>query len=150
MRSSSEGKLAEALALRGRSSNRKGIGDHGRLKSKSGFRDLKKNQCALCKELGTGRLIIQSPKVRRSQRLRQISHRQLVLMPVLYRRMDRTQTHRYSFSLLLLLLLVTQVILSRSQIQELSIMCARTGTDFLALRSQMDVSLSWVMIIHVI
>ena len=42
MRSSSEGKLAEALALRGRSSNRKGRGDHGRLKSRSGFRDLKK------------------------------------------------------------------------------------------------------------
>jgi len=42
----------EALAVRGRSSNRKGRGDHERSKSKSGFRDLKKNQCALCKELG--------------------------------------------------------------------------------------------------
>jgi len=52
MRSSSEGKLAEALALRGRSSNRKGRGDHGRLKSRSCSRDLKRNQCALCKELG--------------------------------------------------------------------------------------------------
>ena len=43
---------AEALAVRGRSFNRKGRGDHGRSKSRSGFRDLKKNQCALCKDLG--------------------------------------------------------------------------------------------------
>jgi len=43
---------AEALALRGRSYNRKGRGDQERLKSRSGSRDLKKNQCVLCKELG--------------------------------------------------------------------------------------------------
>jgi len=43
---------AEALIVRGRSSNRKGRDDQGRSKSRSGFRDLKKNQCALCKELG--------------------------------------------------------------------------------------------------
>ena len=41
---------AKALAVRGRSSNRKGRDDQGRSKSRSGFRDL--NQCALCKELG--------------------------------------------------------------------------------------------------
>ena len=50
--SSSEGTSAEALVIRGRSSNRKGKGDRGRSKSRSGFRDLKKNQCAFCKELG--------------------------------------------------------------------------------------------------
>jgi len=49
--SSSEGTLAEVLAVRDRSFNLKDIDDHGRSKSKSGFRDLK-NQCALCKELG--------------------------------------------------------------------------------------------------
>ena len=38
--------------LRGRRSNRKGRGDHGRSKSRSGSRDLKKNQCVICKELG--------------------------------------------------------------------------------------------------
>jgi len=43
---------AKALAVRGRSSNWKGRGDQGRSKSRSGFRDLKKSQCALCKELG--------------------------------------------------------------------------------------------------
>jgi len=43
---------AEALAVRGRGSYRKGKGDRGRSKSRPGFRDLKKNQCAFCKELG--------------------------------------------------------------------------------------------------
>jgi len=43
---------AEALAVRGRSSNKKGRDDQGRSKSRSGFRDLKRNQCVLCKELG--------------------------------------------------------------------------------------------------
>jgi len=42
---------AEALTVRGRSSNRKGRGDQERSKSRSGFRDLKKNQCILCKEV---------------------------------------------------------------------------------------------------
>ena len=37
----------EALTVRGRSSNRKGKGDQERSKSRSGFRDLKKNQCTL-------------------------------------------------------------------------------------------------------
>ena len=40
------------MAVRGRNSNRKGRDDQGRSKSRSGFRDLKRNQCALCKELG--------------------------------------------------------------------------------------------------
>ena len=43
---------AEALAVRGRSSNRKGRDDQGRSKCRLGFRDLKRNQCALYKELG--------------------------------------------------------------------------------------------------
>jgi len=50
--SSSGSTTVEALAVRGRSSNRKGKGDQERSKFRSGFRDLKKNQCALCKELG--------------------------------------------------------------------------------------------------
>ena len=50
--SSSGNTIVEALAVRGRSSNRKGRDDQGRSKSRSGFRDLKRNQCALCKELG--------------------------------------------------------------------------------------------------
>ena len=50
--SSFESTIAEVLAVKGRSSNRKGRGDHRRLKFRPGFRDLKKNQCTLCKELG--------------------------------------------------------------------------------------------------
>ena len=43
---------AEAFVVRGKSFNRKGRSDHGISKSRSGFIDLKKNQCVLCKELG--------------------------------------------------------------------------------------------------
>ena len=50
--SSSGSTTAKALAVRGRSSNGKGRDDQGRSKSRSGFRNLKRNQCALCKELG--------------------------------------------------------------------------------------------------
>jgi len=50
--SSSGNTTVETLAVRGRSSNRKGRDDQGRSKSRAGFRDLKKNQCAFCKELG--------------------------------------------------------------------------------------------------
>ena len=50
--SSSGNTTAEALVVRGRSSNRKGRDDQGRSKFRSGFRNLKRNQCALCKELG--------------------------------------------------------------------------------------------------
>jgi len=50
--SSSESTSAEALTIRGRSSNRKGKDDHGRSKSRPGFRDLKKNQCTFNKEVG--------------------------------------------------------------------------------------------------
>jgi len=50
--SSSESTTTDALTVRGSSSNRKGRDDQGRSKSRSGFRDLKRNQCALCKELG--------------------------------------------------------------------------------------------------
>ena len=43
---------AEALAVRGRGSYRKGKSDRGRSKSRPDFRDLKKNQCAFCREFG--------------------------------------------------------------------------------------------------
>ena len=49
---------------------------------------------------------------------------------------DGSDSHSSVFSSrLLLLMLVTQIILSGSWIQELPIMCARIGTGFLALRS---------------
>ena len=40
------------MAVRGRSSLRKGRDDQERSKTRSSFRDLKRNQCTLCKELG--------------------------------------------------------------------------------------------------
>ena len=48
--SSSNGTSAKVLKIRGKVSNRKGKGERGRLKSRPGFRDLKKNQCAFCKK----------------------------------------------------------------------------------------------------
>ena len=50
--SPSESTTAKALAVRVKSSNRKGKDDRERSKSRLGFRNLKKNQCALCKKLG--------------------------------------------------------------------------------------------------
>ena len=50
----------------------------------------------------------------------------------------------FSLSLLLPLLFVTQIMLSGSWIAEPPTMCARTGPGFLALRSWMDVTQSWV------
>ena len=43
---------AEALEVRGRNSSRKGKEVRGRSKSRLGFRDLKRNQCILCREIG--------------------------------------------------------------------------------------------------
>ena len=50
--SSSNGTSAEVLMVRGGGSNRKGNGKHERSKFRLGLRDLKKNQCAFCKEIG--------------------------------------------------------------------------------------------------
>ena len=50
--SSSRSRSAEALVIRGRSSNQKGKGDRERSKSRLDFRDLKKNQYTFYKELG--------------------------------------------------------------------------------------------------
>ena len=49
--SSSKGTSSEALTVRGRGSNRKGKGKHERSKSRPGFRNLKKNQCAFCRKI---------------------------------------------------------------------------------------------------
>ena len=40
------------MAVRGRSFNRKGRDDQERSKFRSGFRDMKRNQCTLCKAVG--------------------------------------------------------------------------------------------------
>jgi len=60
--SSSGGTLAEALMVRGRGSNQKGKGEHERSKFRPGFRNLKKNQCAFCKEIGHWK--VDCPKIK--------------------------------------------------------------------------------------
>jgi len=50
--STSEGTSAKELMVRGRGSNLKGKGERERSKFRPGFRDLKKNQCDFCKEIG--------------------------------------------------------------------------------------------------
>ena len=44
--------VAEALEVRSRSSSRKGREMGGRSKSRPGFKDLKRNQCIFCREIG--------------------------------------------------------------------------------------------------
>ena len=63
--SSSGNTTVEALTVRGKSSNRKERDDQGRSKSRSDFRNLKRNQCALCKELRHWKVDCRRPKVRR-------------------------------------------------------------------------------------
>ena len=71
----SNGTSAKALMVRGRGSNRKDKGERERSKSRPGFRDLKKNKCAFCKELGHWKVDCPRIKDEKRQRLRQISHR---------------------------------------------------------------------------
>ena len=88
--SSSESTTTEILAVSGRSSNRKGRGDQGRLKSRSRFRDLKKNQCASCKELGHWKVDYPKAKGKKKESITEANLAQVVsTMPVLHRRIDQ-------------------------------------------------------------
>ena len=111
--SSSNGTSTEALTVRGKGSNRKGKGERERSKSRSNFRDLKKNQCALCKKLGYWK--IDCLKIKDKNKESKIEANLV--------RMINTQSGNTSqaggsdsdstiFSLSLLLILVTQAILS--------------------------------------
>ena len=91
--SSSGNTTAEALTVRGRSSNRRGRDDQGRSKSRSGFRDLKRNQWVLCKELGHWKVDCLKVKGKKMESKTEANLAQVVI-PVLHRRMDQTQTHR--------------------------------------------------------
>ena len=88
----------EALAVRDRSSNRK-----GRSKSRSGFRDLKRNQCALCKELEHWKVDCPKAKGKKMELKTEANFAQA----------DGSDSDSSVFSLLLLLLLlITQIILN--------------------------------------
>jgi len=104
----------EALTVKCRGSNRKGKGERGRSKSRPGFRDLEKNHCAFCKELGhckvdCSRIKDKNKESKTEANLARVINTQLGR---LHKKVDQTQTQRYSLSQSLLLLLVTQVILS--------------------------------------
>ena len=113
--SSSESTTAETLTVRDRSSNRKGRDDQGRSKSRSGYKNLKRNQCALCKELGHWKVDCPKVKGKKKELKTKVNFAQVVSThPSTHRWMGQIQTHWYSLSLLLLLLLVTQIMLSGS------------------------------------
>jgi len=114
--SSSWSTTAEALAVRGRSSNRKGRGDQGRSKSRSGFEDLKRNRYALCKEIGYWKIDCPNAKDKKKELITEANFTKVVNAQVSTSQADGSDSDSsvFSLSLLLLLLLVTQIILSGS------------------------------------
>ena len=133
--SSSGSTSAEALEVRGRSFNRKGRDDRGRSKSRSGFRNLKKNQCALCKELGHWKAKCPKAKDKKVEFKTEANLAKVVSTQGSTSQADGSDSDSSVFSLLLPLLFVTQIMLSGSWMAEPPIMCARTGPDFLVLKS---------------
>ena len=89
-----------------------GKGKHERSKSRPELRDLKKKQCAFCKEIGCWKVDYLRIKDKNKNESKTEANRYSVLKPILHRQMDQTQTHRYSLYPLLLLLLATQETLS--------------------------------------
>ena len=90
--------IAEALAVRGRSSNRKDRGDPGRSKSRSGFRDLKKNQCALCKELGHWKVDCPKAKGKKKKSMTEVNLAQVVSTHVSTSQADGSDSNSSVFS----------------------------------------------------
>ena len=106
---------AEALTVRGKSSNLKGRGDQERSKSRSGFRDLKRNQCALCKEVGHWKVDYPKAKGKKKELMTEANLAKVVSTQASTLQADGSDSESLVFSLsVLLLLLVTQIILSGS------------------------------------
>jgi len=76
--SSSENATAEALAIRGRSSNRKGRGDQETIKVQIRFQKSEKNQCALCKELRHWRIDCPKAKDKKKESKTEVNLTQVV------------------------------------------------------------------------
>ena len=94
MMSFSEGTSTEALVIRGSFFKRKGKSDRGRSKSRPDFSDLKKNQCAFYKKLGHWKVDCPKTKDKNKESKTKANLAQVVVLkPVLYRQVDRTQTH---------------------------------------------------------
>ena len=97
--SSLENTTAEALAVRGRSSNRKGRDDQGRSKSRSGFKDLKRNQCALCKELGHWKVDCSKAKGKKKESMTEANLAQVVSTQASTSQADGSDSDSSVFSL---------------------------------------------------
>jgi len=68
----------EALAVRDKGSNRKGKGDCERSKSRSSFRDLKKNQCTFCEGLGHWKVDCSKAKGNKKESKTEANHARVV------------------------------------------------------------------------
>jgi len=134
--SSSGSTTAEVLAVRDRSSNQKGRGDQGRSKSRSGFRDLKRNMYALCKEIGHWKVDCPKAKGKKKEPMTEANLAQVGSTHVSTSQADGSDSELSVFSFS-----VTTLIIGFSVNAEwilvtgLPIMCALLGTSFLALRS---------------
>jgi len=99
-RLSSSGSItAEALAVRGRSSIRKERGDQERWKSRSDFRDLKRNKCALCKELGYWKVDCPKAKGKKKKSMTEANLTQVVSTQVSTSQADGLDSDSSVFSL---------------------------------------------------
>ena len=112
--SSSNGTSAKAFMVRGKGSNRKGNDERGRSKSRLSFRDLKKSQCAFCKELRHWEVDYSRIKDKNKESKIEANLTRVINTQSGSPSQAGDQTHAqcYSLSLSLLFLLVTQVILS--------------------------------------
>ena len=134
--SSSGSTTTETLAVRDRSSNQKGRGDHGRSKSRSGFIDLKKNQCVLCKELRHSKVDCLKAKGKKKESKTEANLAQVVSNHASTSQADGSDSKSSVFSFSITTPTIgysdnVEWILDTSATYQ----CTRTGTGSLALRS---------------
>ena len=121
------------------------------MKVRPSFRDLKKNQCAFCKELGYQKVNC----LRIKDWNKELKTEANLVRMISTQSGSTSQVGRSdSNSTIFCFSIITPTIgyscdSKQMQDTELHIMCVLIGTDFLVLRSQIDVLLSWVMIVHV-
>jgi len=134
--SSSGSTTAGALMIGGRSFNRKDRGCQGRSKSSSGFRDMQRNQYALCKELGHWKVDCLKAKDKKKELMTEENLAQVVSTHASTSQVDGSDSDSSVFSFF-----VTTATVGYSDNSEwilntgATFMCARTGTGFLALKS---------------
>ena len=135
---SSTSTLTQALTVRGRGFNQKGKGERERSKSRPGFRDLKKKQCAFCKEIRHWN--VDCPRIKDKNKYKE-SKTEENLTLVISTQAGTSQAGEsdsdssvFSFSIITLTIGYSGDSERVLDIEQ-PIMCARTGIYFLALRS---------------